>query len=92
MPEVVDTARPCLAAGCRWSEQAEPGVLLFPEGTLRLQTTAYAILGRCDGQRTISDIVEELRATYGDSDPAKIKHDVVKFLGELHRKRLVDFR
>ena len=53
MPDLNDASRPRLATGCRWSGDGENRTLLFPEGTLRVQQTARAILELCDGERTI---------------------------------------
>ncbi len=91
MPDLEDSSQPRLAAGCRWAGEGENRTLVFPEGALRLQQTARAILERCDGQRTFQQIVQELAGTYSGSDPAKIRQDAVTFLERLRQKRLVDF-
>jgi pyrroloquinoline quinone biosynthesis protein D len=66
-------------------------MVVFPEGALRLQDTARAVLERCDGQRTFEQIMQELEATYNASDPIKIRQDAVAFLERLQQKRVVDF-
>jgi pyrroloquinoline quinone biosynthesis protein D len=86
-----NTSRPRLAAGCRWAGKGENQMVVFPEGALRLQGTARAVLERCDGDRTFEQIVQELEAAYGASDPVKIRQDAVAFLERLQQKRLVDF-
>jgi pyrroloquinoline quinone biosynthesis protein D len=91
MPDLEDSSQPRLAAGCRWAGEGETRTLVFPEGALRLQETARAILERCDGQRTLQQIVQELAAAYGASDPARIRQDAIAFLERLRQKRLVDF-
>ena len=91
MPELEDSSQPRLAAGCRWTGEGENRTLVFPEGALRLQETARAILERCDGQRTFQQIVQELASAYGGADPARIRQDAVAFLERLRQKRLVDF-
>jgi pyrroloquinoline quinone biosynthesis protein D len=86
------TSRPRLAAGCRWAEaNGEERMLLFPEGAIRLQGTGREILERCDGQRTVEQIVDELQRVYSAGDPARIGAEVASFLEQLHRKRIVDF-
>jgi len=86
------TSRPRLLAGCRWAEASgAERLLLFPEGAIRLQGTGREILERCDGQRTVEQIVEELRQIYSAGDPARIEEDVRIFLGKLHQKRIIDF-
>lgn len=92
MPEIENTARPRLAAGCRWAEaEGDERMLLFPEGAIRLRGTGRDILERCDGERTVRQIVEELQARYGAGDPARIIEDVRSFLEQLQQKRIVDF-
>ena len=86
------TSRPRLSAGCRWAQASgEERLLLFPEGAIRFEGTGREILERCDGQRTVEQIVEELRQIYSAGDPARIEQDVKSFLGQLHQKRIVDF-
>lgn len=86
-----NTSQPRLAAGCRWIDEGKNRTLVFPEGALRLQPTAKAILERCDGDRTFEQIVQELETEYSASDPAKIRQDAVTFLEHMRQKRLVDF-
>jgi pyrroloquinoline quinone biosynthesis protein D len=86
-----NTSRPRLAAGCRWAGKGESRMVVFPEGALRLQGTARAVLERCDGDRTFEQIVQELQSAYSASDPVKIRQDAVAFLERLQQKRLVDF-
>ena len=91
MAGIESTARPRLAAGCRWAEaEGEERMLLFPEGAIRLRSTARDILERCDGERTVEDIIEELQLRYGAADPVRIADDVDRFLQQLHQKRIVD--
>ena len=86
------TGRPRLSPGCRWAEASgAERVLLFPEGAIRLDGTGREILERCDGQRTVEQIIEELQQRYSAGDPARIEEDVRSFLGQLHQKRIVDF-
>ena len=91
MPDLVNSSRPRLAAGCHWTGDRGNRVLVFPEGALRLQATAFAILERCDGKRTFQQIVRELQEIYSASEPSKIQQDAFSFLKALYEKRLVDF-
>ena len=84
-------SRPKLAAGCRWTGENENRMVVFPEGAVRLQGTALAVLERCDGTRTFEEIVQELVTVYNASDSAKIRQDAIAFLERLQQKRLVDF-
>lgn len=42
----------------------ERHVLLGPEEVVALNGTGATILGMCDGERTVAEIVEELRGRY----------------------------
>lgn len=52
----------------RFRLQYEPAqerwVLLYPEGMVQLNESAAEILKRCDGERTVAAIVEELESTF----------------------------
>ena len=91
MPLPSQTSQPHLAPGCRWGSHAEPQVVLFPEGMIRVQGTGHDILTLCDGQRTVQEIVATLVGRYGAADPVKITEDVCSFLEALQRKRIVDY-
>jgi pyrroloquinoline quinone biosynthesis protein D len=66
-------------------------MLLFPEGAIRLQGTGRQILERCDGERTLQQIVTELQGLYTAASPSKIEEEVKLFLTQLKQKRIVDF-
>jgi pyrroloquinoline quinone biosynthesis protein D len=90
MAQLQNMSRPRLAVGCRWAEaNGAERMLLFPEGAIRVQGTGRAILERCDGQRTVQQIVEELQKTYSASDPVRVQEEVANFLQQLHEKRIV---
>jgi pyrroloquinoline quinone biosynthesis protein D len=92
MPGPNKNSKPHLAAGCRWAEANGPErMLMFPEGALRLQGTGREILERCDGQRSIREIIDELQAQYKTGDSGRIEQEVSKFLESLQQKRIVDF-
>jgi pyrroloquinoline quinone biosynthesis protein D len=61
-------------------------VLLAPEGVLLLNHTGATILGLCDGERTVVEIVEELRGQYN-----RVADDEVRdFLARLVAKRWME--
>jgi coenzyme PQQ biosynthesis protein PqqD len=66
-------------------------MVLFPEGAIRVEGTGRRILEACDGERSFLDIVLELQASYGASDPAEIRADVAYFLESLRQKRIIDY-
>ena len=63
----------------------ESHVLLAPEGVLVLNRTGATILRLCDGERTVEEIVEELRTKYD-----RVSGDEVgDFIGKLAARRWV---
>jgi pyrroloquinoline quinone biosynthesis protein D len=88
MPDVSDADRPRLASHVqlRFDPTREQHVLLAPETVSVLNRTGATILGMCDGERTVADIVGELRERY-DS----VADDEVRlFLAGLLAKRCVE--
>jgi pyrroloquinoline quinone biosynthesis protein D len=49
----------------QWEAAQEAHVLLYPEGMVKLNGSAGAIMSRCDGVRTLADIVADLERSYG---------------------------
>jgi len=64
---IPDTVKPAVAHGMRlqWEPAQEAHVLLYPEGMVKLNSSAGAIMSRCDGVRTVAEIVADLERTYG---------------------------
>ena len=62
--------RPRLVTGARlrYDEVREEHLLLVPEGAVRLNPTAAAVLELCDGERSLDDIVGVLVARYEGAD------------------------
>ena len=83
-------ARPRLSRGVRLREDAARGstVLLAPERVLNPSPTAMAILIRCDGERSVDTIINELASVYA-ADRARIAADVGGLLSDLVAKGLV---
>ena len=48
----------------QWEPAQEAHVLLYPEGMVKLNNSAAAIMTRCDGVRTVADIVADIERTY----------------------------
>jgi pyrroloquinoline quinone biosynthesis protein D len=82
--------RPRLAPGVRlhFDAKRESWVLLGPERVIETEGPANEILRRCDGTRTIAQIVDELAALYS-ADRAEIAGDVNDMLAELVAKRML---
>ena len=63
----------------RWEATQDAYVLLYPEGVVKLNPTAGEILKRCDGQRTVAAVIDELQQVFAES-PERIASGVHKFL------------
>ncbi len=77
---VVDAmSRPAVARGFRlqWEAAQNAHVLLYPEGMIKLNTSAGEILKRCDGATTIEDITMDLERAFATSD---LSADVLRFV------------
>ena len=82
-------ARPRLMRGVRLREDPARGfVLLAPERVLTANPTAVEVLKRCDGERTVAEIVDELATTFA-ADRSRIAGDVDALLADLAAKRMV---
>ena len=57
---------PCIAPGMRLQFEAvqDTWVLLYPEGMVKLNPSASAILQRCNGKLTVAAIVADLEAVF----------------------------
>jgi pyrroloquinoline quinone biosynthesis protein D len=88
MPTGSGTSRPCLARHVRLTFDRARGrhVLLTPEQVTVLNGTGAAILGLCDGQRTVAEIVTGLREQYDRVDEAEVRF----FLAQLAARRCVE--
>jgi pyrroloquinoline quinone biosynthesis protein D len=51
----------------QWEEAQDKYVLLYPEGMVQLNRSAAEILKRCDGERGVTDIVQDLESTFATS-------------------------
>ena len=91
MSELADTVRPAIARGMRlqWEPAQEAHVLLYPEGMVKLNGSAGAILSRCDGVRTLAEIVADLERAYETSGLAE---DVRAFVTMALEKRWLELR
>ena len=80
--------RPRLVTGARlrYDEVREEHVLLVPEGVVRLNPTAAEVLGLCDGERSLDDIVGALSTRYEGGD---LRDDVQELIDAMAQKGLV---
>lgn len=83
--------RPRLPRGVRLRHDSVRGEwhLLAPERVVQANGPAVEILKRCDGERTLQAIVDDLATTFS-ADRALIDRDVRALLADLVAKRMVD--
>ena len=63
-------------------------VLLAPERVIEMEGPANEILQRCDGNRTVEQIIDELAVVY-TADRVEIASDVTDMLAALVAKRML---
>jgi pyrroloquinoline quinone biosynthesis protein D len=76
--------RPRLVTGARlrYDEVREEHVLLVPEGAVRLNPTAAEVLGLCDGERSLDDIVGVLSARHKGADLRADVHELIDAMAQ----------
>ena len=91
MSAITATARPSIAHGFRlqWEPAQQAHVLLYPEGMIKLNGSAAAILTRCDGVRTIADIVADIEKDYGVTG---LSDDVASFVALAMERSWLEMR
>jgi pyrroloquinoline quinone biosynthesis protein D len=73
------TAKPKLARLFRmqWEEAQGAYVLLYPEGMVKLNQSAGEILKRCDGERDVQAIIDDIEQTFNATG---LEKDVTGFI------------
>jgi pyrroloquinoline quinone biosynthesis protein D len=89
--QISDDARPRLPRGVRLTHNEAQGgwVLLAPERVFKADTITAEILKRCNGEATLGAIVDDLAKTFA-APRERIRSDVVKLLGSLADKKLLE--
>ena len=84
-------ARPALGRGFRfqWEPAQKAHVLLYPEGMVKLNGSAGEIMKRCDGVRTVAEIVADLESTFATTG---LEKDVQAFMAMALQKRWLEVR
>ena len=84
-------SRPVLGRGFRlqWEPAQKAHVLLYPEGMVKLNGSAGEILKRCDGARTVVEIVTDLESAFGTTGLA---NDVQVFMKVALERQWVEIR
>jgi pyrroloquinoline quinone biosynthesis protein D len=75
-------------ARLRYDEVREEHLLLVPEGAVRLNPTAAEVLGLCDGERSLEDIIVAMTERYHGPDVSDDVRELVD--GMTQRGLLVD--
>jgi pyrroloquinoline quinone biosynthesis protein D len=73
----------------QWEPAQDAHVLLYPEGMVKLNPSAGAIMSRCDGERTVADIVADLEVTYSVTG---LSDDVTAFVSLAVEKNWLEIR
>ena len=73
------TTQPRIGPGFRlqWEPVQMSHVLLYPEGMVKLNQSSGEIMKRCDGQRSVAVIVQELEEAFSTSG---LGDDVLAFV------------
>jgi pyrroloquinoline quinone biosynthesis protein D len=67
----------------QWEPAQDAYVLLYPEGMVKLGSSAAEILKRVDGASSLSAIVADLERAFPGAD---LRRDVTEFLEHAHAK------
>jgi pyrroloquinoline quinone biosynthesis protein D len=88
---VIAAGKPALGHGFRlqWEPAQNAHVLLYPEGMVKLNISAGEILKRCNGERTIADIVADLEQTFGATG---LSDDVTAFMSMAVENKWLEMR
>ena len=88
-PPTADSV-PRIAHGFRlqWEAAQDCLVLLYPEGMVKLNQSGGEILQRCDGQRSVSDIVAELEQAF---TVAGLEREVLGFVAVAGQQRWLEW-
>jgi coenzyme PQQ biosynthesis protein PqqD len=63
----------------------------MPERALRLNGPSLEIVERCDGKRSVQQIISELQQIYSKAEPKKVETDILDYLARLNDQRAIDF-
>ena len=73
----------------QWEEAQGCHVLLYPEGMVRLNGPAGEILKRCNGERSATEIVQDLKTQFPEAEG--LQADVYQFLSTAHDNQWIHF-
>jgi len=70
----------------RFDKARESWAVQAPERVFLLDETAHAIVSRCDGEKPVSAIIDDLCRAYADAPRDSIAADVVKLVQDFADK------
>ena len=76
-------------AKLRFDKARDKWIILAPERVFELDEIAYEVISRCDGERTMTDVVNELCLKFDQVEREVIMNDVVGMLQNLADKGFV---
>jgi pyrroloquinoline quinone biosynthesis protein D len=85
------TSKPAIGRGFRlqWEPAQNAHVLLYPEGMVKLNGSAGEILKRCNGERTLAEIVTDLETAF---DAKGLEKDVNAFVTFAVERKWLEMR
>ena len=91
MSELAATTRPRIGGGFRlqWEPAQNSHVLLYPEGMVKLNSSAGEIMSRCDGSRSVAEIVADLERAF---EVGNLADDVTAFVSLALEKQWLQLR
>ena len=92
MSDMIDTRFPAMPALSRrfrlqWEDAQQAHVLLYPEGMVKLNTSAAAILQCCDGKTPVAKIVTDLENKFGAAD---LRADIEGLLAHAYANKWIE--
>jgi len=72
----------------QWEPAQDSYVLLYPEGMVKLNGSAGAILNEVDGQRSVADIVASLEQQFPDA--GSLATDILDFLQDAEQQHWIE--
>jgi len=88
---IADDVRPKLPrhAKLRYDKPREKWIILAPERVFELDEIAHEVVALCDGERSVTDLVDALAAKYDQAPRDVINTDVVAMLQSLADKGFI---
>jgi coenzyme PQQ biosynthesis protein PqqD len=65
-------------------------MVLFPEKGIELSASAADVMRLCDGERTVSAIVDRLSERYGTAERERVEREVLEFLNAMADRCLIE--